>query len=92
MLSHNHLYGLSCRYTSDGTAAIFVTILVFMWPSEMPQFCCMRGGCDHPPRKRKPLITWNVVSEKCQWSLVMLIGGGFALADSITVRLWLNLI
>lgn len=74
------------RYVSDGTAAVFVVLSMFMWPGELPDFCCSRGGCGIRKRvSRKPFITWNELAQKVQWGLLMLLGGGFALADSITV-------
>ena len=77
------------RYVSDATAAMLVVVLSFMWPSELPDVCCLRGGCGHPPgykaKHREPLILWEVVSKRLPWGLILLLGGGFALADSIQV-------
>ena len=74
------------RYVTDGTAAIFVVLSMFMWPAELPDMCCMRGGCGKVKHKpREPFLTWNQLTSKVQWGLLMMIGGGFALADSITV-------
>ena len=75
---------------SDGTAAIFVVMSMFMWPGELPDVCCVRGGCGKVKRtKRRPFITWNELTQKVQWGLLLLLGGGFALADSITVCIYL---
>lgn len=76
-------------YATDATAAMFVTILTFLWPSEVPDVCCLRGGCGHPAgykaKRREPLILWAVISKKVPWGLILLLGGGFALAESIQV-------
>ena len=56
-----------------------------MWPAEAPDIYCWRKDGRRPVR-RKPLVTWDVVAEKCHWGLILLIGGGFALADSIQVH------
>lgn len=32
-----------------------------------------------------PLLDWNVVQRKMPWSIVLLLGGGFALADASAV-------
>ena len=39
------------------------------------------------PERREALITWEVVAEKCPWSAIFILGGGFALADACTVSL-----
>mgnify|MGYP001801157233 FL=1 len=77
------------RYVTDGTAAIFVVVSMFMWPQEFPDLCCFRGGCGRVKRsRRQPFITWNELIQKVQWGLLLLIGGGFALADSVKVRFY----
>ena len=77
------------RYVTDATAAMFIVVLTFLWPDEMPDLCCFRGGCGVKKAKhRKPLITWDSVVHKVPWGLILLLGGGFALADAISVRIW----
>lgn len=57
----------------------------------MPDMCCLRGGCGrsegHKVRHRKPLITWESIAHTVPWGLILLLGGGFALAESIKVLL-----
>ena len=75
---------------SDATAAMLIATLCFMWPSERPDFCCWRGGCGspegHKPKPRVGLVTWEVVARKLPWGLILLLGGGFALAECLDVR------
>lgn len=86
---HHFKYNFS--YVTDATPAMLIAILCFLYPSEKPDFFCWRGGCgrrddDRKPGPREPLITWDVVAHKLPWGLILLLGGGFALADSISVR------
>lgn len=53
-------------FINDGTIAIFVAILLFVIPSSDKE-------------KKEGLITWRIVP-KIPWGIVLLFGGGFALA------------
>ncbi|MFV0531559.1 MAG: SLC13 family permease [Flavobacteriales bacterium] len=53
------------KFINDGTIAIFIALLLFIIPSKK--------------NKGEALITWNV-SKKIPWHIILLFGGGFALA------------
>ncbi|XP_012270744.1 protein I'm not dead yet [Orussus abietinus] len=69
----------------DSTAAIALVILLFVIPSKLD----FLKSFDKDPKKRpcKPspgLINWKTIHEKMHWSLIMVLGGGFAIAAGST--------
>ncbi|XP_065308982.2 solute carrier family 13 member 2-like [Dermacentor albipictus] len=58
----------------DATAAMIPVILLFMIPAQPWE------GAKSPG-----LVTWPVVQAKLQWSVILLIGSGFAVADAMRV-------
>ncbi|NWR79921.1 S13A2 protein, partial [Centropus unirufus] len=68
-------------YVTDATVAIFVSVLLFIIPSDISN----NGREKHPTGSTKigappALLTWKVVQQKMPWNIVFLLGGGFALA------------
>ncbi|NXJ04230.1 S13A2 protein, partial [Odontophorus gujanensis] len=65
-------------FVSDATVAIFVSVLLFIIPSEF----AIEQQTDHKTKIRAPpaLLNWKVVHKKMPWNIVFLLGGGFALA------------
>ncbi|XP_041657689.1 solute carrier family 13 member 2 [Cheilinus undulatus] len=75
------LFNMDGPYVSDGTIAILMSMLFFVIPSELPK--C--GGYGHNEKgkliKAPPtLLNWQVVHERMPWNIILLLGGGFALA------------
>lgn len=66
----------------DATPAIFIVICLFIIPST---WGCMRyfkrGERNLPTEPSSGLITWKFINQKVPWSLIFLLGGGFALAE-----------
>ncbi|XP_055628210.1 protein I'm not dead yet-like [Toxorhynchites rutilus septentrionalis] len=66
----------------DATPAMFCVILLFMIPASWQcfKFCAINPG--RLPTEATPgLITWKYIQQKVPWSLIFLLGGGFALAE-----------
>ncbi|KFP27624.1 Solute carrier family 13 member 2, partial [Colius striatus] len=64
-------------YVTDGTVAIFISILLFIIPSDIR---IKRTGNRSKFQAAEPLLHWKIVHEKMPWNIVFLLGGGFALA------------
>ncbi|XP_026271750.2 protein I'm not dead yet isoform X1 [Frankliniella occidentalis] len=59
----------------DATPAVLIVFLLFVLPANLDFL--RRDG----PRKASPaLLNWKIIHEKLPWGLVLLIGGGFAMA------------
>uniref|UniRef100_A0A8C6C3Z3 Solute carrier family 13 member 2 n=1 Tax=Monodon monoceros TaxID=40151 RepID=A0A8C6C3Z3_MONMO len=64
---------------SDGTVAILIGVILFIVPSKIPGLTQEPGK---PGKLKAPpaLLNWTIVKEKMPWNIVLLLGGGFALA------------
>ncbi|KFQ87619.1 Solute carrier family 13 member 2, partial [Phoenicopterus ruber ruber] len=69
-------------YVTDATVAIFISVLLFIIPSNISnndgdkQQTGSKSKIQAPP----PLLDWKVVHQRMPWNIVFLLGGGFALA------------
>lgn len=60
----------------DATAAIIAVFLLFVLPANLDFL-----RLDRKDRKETPaLLNWKIVHEKVPWGLILLLGGGFAMA------------
>ncbi|XP_044140246.1 solute carrier family 13 member 5-like [Bufo gargarizans] len=89
------------EYVTDATVAIFIAVLLFILPAKRPKFSCHKQNSfdlEDPEEENEsfmsaPLLTWKVVHKKMPWSIVLLLGGGFALAkgsDASGLSSWLG--
>ncbi|CAO1397240.1 unnamed protein product [Diamesa hyperborea] len=66
----------------DATPAIFIVIVFFMIPANWRCFrFCKSSSKPLPTAATGPLLTWKYINAKTPWSLIFLLGGGFALAE-----------
>ncbi|XP_061538349.1 Na(+)/citrate cotransporter isoform X2 [Phycodurus eques] len=85
-----NIFNSKAEYVTDATVAIFVAILLFVLPSKPPRFCSWRtqsfDTASHQTSSSAPrLLTWKVAQKKLPWGIVLLLGGGFALAKGSEV-------
>ncbi|XP_018018962.1 solute carrier family 13 member 5 isoform X2 [Hyalella azteca] len=77
----------------DATAVMFIVLLVFIIPKKL-DFWCFRDPKDTSPVvSYEGCLTWEVVQQKLPWGVVLLLGGGFAIAeaaDASGLSLWLG--
>ncbi|KAM9358898.1 Na(+)/citrate cotransporter [Symphorus nematophorus] len=79
------IFNSKAEYVTDATVAIFIAILLFVLPSKPPRCCSWRThSFDTAPHQvagaTPPLLNWKVAQKKMPWGIVLLLGGGFALA------------
>ncbi|NXY35311.1 S13A5 protein, partial [Pomatorhinus ruficollis] len=75
------------KYITDAVPAVFIALLLFILPAHKPwnQSKSDAEQTEEDTKKQflsAPLLDWNVVQRKMPWSIVLLLGGGFALADA----------
>lgn len=73
----------------DASAAILVCLLFFAIPASINFWCFKKPrGDGEPAVQEKPgpsLLEWKVVQQKMPWGVVMLLGGGFSMAEASKV-------
>ncbi|XP_061638609.1 solute carrier family 13 member 2-like [Phyllopteryx taeniolatus] len=78
------LFNQNKAYVTDGTVAILMSALFFCIPSKFPR-CGGTSEDGGPAEAAPPLLTWEIVHEKMPWNILLLLGGGFALAHGSEV-------
>ncbi|KAF7656644.1 hypothetical protein LDENG_00038220 [Lucifuga dentata] len=85
------LFNMDKPYVTDGTTAILMSTLFFCIPSQLP--CCGPSDNGKPFKAPPTLLNWNIVHEKMPWNIILLLGGGFALAkgsETSGLSVWLG--
>ncbi|XP_038160594.1 solute carrier family 13 member 2 [Cyprinodon tularosa] len=88
------LFNKNDSFVTDGTVAIFMSMLFFVIPSRLPKFGSY-GFTEAGKRIKAPptLLNWQVVHERMPWNIILLLGGGFALAagsEASGLSVWLG--
>ncbi|XP_033486458.1 solute carrier family 13 member 2-like [Epinephelus lanceolatus] len=86
------LFNKDKPYVTDGTVAILMSALFFCIPSNLPR-CWGNSEDGAPAEAPSPLLNWDIVHEKMPWNILLLLGGGFALAhgsEKSGLSVWLG--
>lgn len=74
-----------CRNVKDSTTAACVTILFFILPSKLDFLRSFDPDPVNRPTKPSPsMISWKMINQKMHWSLILVLGGGFAISAGST--------
>uniref|UniRef100_A0A8C9DTG2 Solute carrier family 13 member 4 n=1 Tax=Prolemur simus TaxID=1328070 RepID=A0A8C9DTG2_PROSS len=69
-------------YRTDATVSVFLGFLLFLIPAKKPCFGKKSDGENREPSRRmEPIITWKDFQKTMPWEIVILVGGGYALAS-----------
>ncbi|XP_023125238.1 solute carrier family 13 member 5a [Amphiprion ocellaris] len=79
-----NVFNAKAEFVTDATVSLFVAVLLFVLPSEPPTYLCFWRSSNSESQVSRgpapPLLTWQVTQKKMPWNIVLLLGGGFALA------------
>lgn len=69
-------------YRTDATVSVFLGFLLFLIPAKKPCFGKKSDGTSQEPSQgMEPIITWKDFQKTMPWEIVILVGGGYALAS-----------
>ncbi|XP_033320025.1 protein I'm not dead yet-like [Bombus bifarius] len=65
----------------DSTPVIFISIMMFFIPKDLDFLRSYnKDPGERPVKSSEGLVTWDVIQRKMPWSLMFLLGGGFAIS------------
>ncbi|XP_061188842.1 solute carrier family 13 member 2-like [Saccostrea echinata] len=70
------------RYITDSTPAIVIAVSLFFLPAKVPSIFCPNKPGIFSENRYTPILTWEKTVQKVPWGVIVLLGGGFALAKA----------
>uniref|UniRef100_A0A8C9ZFM3 Solute carrier family 13 member 3 n=1 Tax=Sander lucioperca TaxID=283035 RepID=A0A8C9ZFM3_SANLU len=72
---------LSCRYVSDAVTGVIIVSALFFFPSQKPSLSWwFDPHASNTPYV--PLLSWKKAQDSVPWNIILLLGGGFAMAKA----------
>lgn len=68
------------KYVTDSTPVVLLSVSLFLLPARIPEIFCMAEDRDSP--RYTPILTWYQVEKRVSWGVIVLLGGGFAIAKA----------
>uniref|UniRef100_H0X7I1 Solute carrier family 13 member 3 n=1 Tax=Otolemur garnettii TaxID=30611 RepID=H0X7I1_OTOGA len=67
-------------FLSDAVTGVAIVIILFFFPSQKPSLNLAKQRIISPSAETEPLLTWKKAQETVPWNIILLLGGGFAMA------------
>ncbi|XP_062964867.1 Na(+)/dicarboxylate cotransporter 3 isoform X2 [Cynocephalus volans] len=80
------------KFLSDAVTGVAIVTILFFFPSQKPS---LKWWFDFkaPNTETEPLLTWKKAQETVPWNIILLLGGGFAMAkgcEESGLSLWIG--